>query len=699
MKAAGLPPLLAFDLQAVSIAEGVRAALSVAVIVALDQWLRLPGLPGLMESALAALLTCLCDAGGPIRRRLPAILVFVLLGAAITAGFGLLRAGPIWLVVPVCAAGVFCTSFARAFGQSAMQVGNLLSVVLVLAVRAPLDGAAQAAALGGMFLLGGLWALLLTMVIWRLHPYRPARAAVAECYRLMAVLCGDLGAMLLAHSAEEARWDRHARQHRRQVREAIESARAAVLATVRARGPVSGRSAQSWIRLEAADQLFAALIALSDLLADEPDANALARARRMLRLLEPVLLELAHAIVADTHRGRPALEHAVAAVGVVARGGDTGAATPLARIAGTIQEKLGIATRMSNEEAMLPQAAGAGHRAAWWATLRSHLRRDDEVLRHAARAAAMAAPAFAVTWIWPGPYEHWLTITLVLTMQPYFAVTFARAVERIGGTVLGGGLAALLAVVCTTPLAMAAALFPLAVVALSVRAVSFGLFMACLTPMVVLLSELGRPGESEFTIALMRALFTLAGGVLALLGTWLLWPVWEPDRLDRELRAVILAHGRYAAAEIADLLGEGGAAGAEAARRAAGLASNTLETTLQRAMLGPRGDQLLDAAMVIDAAMRRMAGRLSILHVTAEHRGHDPAPWQAWSAWVSAASEALATGRRDLPPRPALPEGDAAAEALARIAAQLELVAGAMRRPVAAQSSPASRSRRMPAAG
>ena len=70
------------------IAEGVRAALSVAVLVAAGEWLRLPFLT---ESALAALLTCLCDAGGPVRRRVPALLAFALLGGLLTAGLSALR--------------------------------------------------------------------------------------------------------------------------------------------------------------------------------------------------------------------------------------------------------------------------------------------------------------------------------------------------------------------------------------------------------------------------------------------------------------------------------------------------------------------------------------------------------------------------------------------------------------------------------
>ena len=98
-------------------------------------------------------------------------------------------------------------------------------------------------------------------------------------------------------------------------------------------------------------------------------------------------------------------------------------------------------------------------------------------------------------------YAHWLTITLVLTLQPFFALTWQRAVERVGGTVLGGVTAAAIATVVHTPIAMAATLFPLAILAFAVRRVSFGLFQAALTPLIVLLSELGQPGSGELAIA------------------------------------------------------------------------------------------------------------------------------------------------------------------------------------------------------
>jgi uncharacterized membrane protein YccC len=678
--AAGLPPLIAPDLRALNIAEGIRAALATAIIVALNEWLNWPPL---MEAAMAALLTCQCDAGGQLRRRLPAILCFGIAGAILTVAFSLLRSTPLPVVVPLACVAIFCNAFIRIYGQAAMQVGNLLTVVIALALARPIGGVVEALTLGGMFLAGSAWALLLTMVIWRLHPYLPARRAVANVYEALANLCGDLRLVMQHPDPHETIWDRHARAHRRDVRAAIENARQAVMETVRVRGPISSRAAQSWIRLAAAEQMFGALIALSDLLGDTPDAETHAAADRILRLLRPMLLLLARFAVTDAPERLARLERAVAGIEAVA---DKLPDSPLHRIVDTLVGRLRIAITLAAPEGIVPGTppgpGPVGRRQIILEPLRANLSTGSEAMRHAARAALIAAPAFAFTLHWPTTYGHWLTIMLVLTMQPYFALTFARALERILGTAVGGLVAAALAIVCTTPLSIAFAMFPLAVIALSVRTVSFGLFMACLTPMIVLLSELGEPGASELTIALMRALYTVIGSALAVLGCLLLWPNWEPGRLARELRAAIAAHGRYARVEISALIGEGTPQDVEQARREAGMASNNAEASLQRALMEPRRDRdgRLEAALTVDAALRRIAGRLSALQVDGANASHDAAAWRPWRDWIDAGTATLTRGGGALPPRPKLPPGDQHALALARIAGQLELAAGALQR-------------------
>ncbi len=670
---------IVFNLRAISLAEGLRAGLSTAVIIAASQWLHWHGL---IEAALGALMTCLCDAGGPVRRRVPALLSFSVLGALIIGGGGLLRGLGLPVALPVAVLVIFCATYVRVYGQSAQQVGTLLCVVSVLSLDRALSDLASAAELGGMFLAGGIWATVLTMGLWRVHPYLPVRRAIANAYRTLALLTQDLHGVVRGRGSD-ADWELHARAHRRTVREAIEAARAVVLETVRSRGPASGRAAQSVIRLEAADQLFGVLIALSDLLEAAGPADR-APAARILRRLRPLLLLLGRAILTDSATANDRI-----ARGIRAMADDVGrlaAESPLRPLADAIVERLRVAYTLSVPENFIPATAPDGQAHPLWhrfkVPLAANLNWQSLAFRHALRAAAITAPAIAFTLIWFTPYDHWLTITIVATMQPYFGITFTRALERVGGTLLGGVIAAFLSLLVTTPLAIAAAMFPLAVIALAIRAVSFGLFMAALTPMIVLLVELGSPGTSEWMIAGARALFTFIGGGVAVAGCYLLWPSWEPDRLAEEIRAAIDAHGRYAEAVLSFLTEATGAAEVDQARRAAGLASNNAEASISRALLEPgtSARDRLEAAMVIDAALRRFAGRLSAMRLDPV-LGTDVAPdlWRSWSGWIAGSMQALAAGAITLPPRPAAVAGPRA-DALGRIARQIDLMAGALGR-------------------
>jgi uncharacterized membrane protein YccC len=682
LKSHALAPDLArlpigLNLRAISLAEGLRAALSVAVIIAINEpldWI------SLREAALAALLTCICDPGGPVRRRVPILLGFTALGALITGGVGLVRGLGMDIALPVGALGLFALSFARVYGQPAQQLGALLSVVLILALDRPLPDFTTAASLAAGFAGGGLWATLVTLVIWRVHPFLPARRAVAEAYRALAILTSDLYAILIADNADVARWEVHAREHRRAVRDAIEAARGIVFDTLRARGAAGVRGGHSLIRLEAVDQMFGALIALGDL-AEHGTSLERHAAARLLRRLRPLLLVLGRAIVTDDAGLNPQIGRSIDAM--AAETAALPANDPLRPIATRLVERLRIAHTLALPQNYLPGVDLSGRRAPiverMLQPLRANFDWQSPALRHALRTAVVATPALAVTMLWFTPYDHWLTITIVATMQPYFALTYVRALERVAGTALGGLVAALVGLVCTTPLAMAAAMFPLAVAALAVRAVSFGLFMLALTPLVVLLVETGQPDTSEWSIAAARFAFTTLGGGVAVAAGFVLWPSWEPERLGQEARAAIGAHGVYAGAALAFLAGSITVRSVDTARRAAGVASNSLEASISRALTEPgaTGRDRLESALVIDAALRRCAGRLSAMQLDPGLRAmlsvHELA---AWHDWISFAMRALAEGDTALPQRPATVEVDS----LVRIARQIELMAGAMTR-------------------
>ena len=663
--------------RAVSVSEAIRAGLSVAVIIAISEYLTFAPLH---EAALAALMTCVCDPGGPIRRRVPVLLSFALIGAAITALYGLLRDfGPL-VALPLGVFGLFCSSFARIYGQAPQQVGALLGAVQIFSLDRGNPSLTEAAGLAAAFIGGALWAILLTMVIWRIYPFLPARRAVAEAYRQLSELVRDLHALVRAPALTDADWEAHARIHRGAARDAIEAARTAVMDTLRSRGAASNRAAQAVIRLETADQIFGSLIALSDLLEHGSTADR-KTAERTLRRMRPMLLILGRSMITDHPDVHRRVDRAIDAI--VAESLILPTDAPLQMVIDRITERLRIADTLAVPANLAPGVDTAGRPIPFWPQvtrpLSANLNSQSPALRHALRTALTAAPALAFTMAWFTPYDHWLTITVVATMQPYFSLAYTRAIERIAGTAAGGLIAAGVGLVCTSPLAIAAAMFPLAMLAFAVRAVSFGLFMMALTPLVVLLVETGSPDTGEWTIALARAAFTAIGGLIAVGANFLLWPSREPDLVAPEVKKAIAAHAAYAEANFALLLGETTASALDHARRAAGVTTNSLEALITRALLEPgnKNRDPLEAAMVVDAALRRCVGRLARLQYDKVIVSNIPAQtWRDWRDWVGTSFRMMASGATDLPPRPAAAPNDA----LARIARQIELMSGAMQR-------------------
>ncbi len=646
---------IGLDLAGISIAEGLRAAIASGAVLVLNIYVQSPAL---LFVAFAANLACFCDVGGALRERVPALLAFTLIAAVLWSGLGLLHGFGLPLLLPVAGLVVFCNAMARVWGARAMAVGNVLTVVLALAIDRAIPPA-EAGVLFAAFLVGGAWAVLMTVGIWRIHPERAGSRRVADNWRLLAAFARDLDA-LLRHGDSDAApglaaFEAHARAHRRALRGALEETRDVLLATARPQGLAGSVVARNILLVEDQDRIFGVLIALSDMLEYAESRPLRAAAGRMLRRLRP-LLALAARPDARVRGIEPALGRLTRAAG---------GHPALADLAAVLADRLRIAFRLRDEEAGVPlpdpPAPRGANLDAWLTPLRANLTWSSAILRHAVRAAVLTVAAVAVSLTWWSVYSHWLTITVALTMQPFFAATWQRALERIGGTVLGALIGAALAFFPQTPLVDSLLMVPLSVIGFSVRQVSYGAYIACLTPLVVILFDVAEPGHAEWLIATMRTLYTVGGGLAAVLACMVLWPSWEPDRTAQSLRDALKAHAGYAAAVFAARSGAADLAAVEPARRAAGVASNNLEASLSRALQEPRRHhrRRLETVMAADAGLRRLGGALIALqHDTHAGDGLADGGWDAWRHWVPESLDRLAgSDAAAAPPPPPAPPG------------------------------------------
>jgi uncharacterized membrane protein YccC len=424
------------------------------------------------------------------------------------------------------------------------------------------------------------------------------------------------------------------------------------------------------MRLEAADQVFAVMIALSDFLEQAPE-TARPAARALLRRLRPQLRVMADATEREHIFKMVQFERALSAMEAAAAS-DQG----LAPIARALADRLRVATRLVDAAQYLPGSgaqgdAGIPFRQLVFGPVAENFSWGSATLRHALRVALVVTGALAWTLYRHGPYTHWLTITLVLVMQPFFATTWQRTLERVAGTLLGGAVAAGFSLLLHSRLHLAGLLPVLGALALAVRQVSYGVYIAVYTPVVILLVEQIRPSEDQLSITLARAGFTIFGGILAVAANILLWPSWEPDQVRRDLQQAIAAHAAFA-----QTVFFGPAAQVGRDRRRAGLASNNLEASLQRAMHEPRRGQRdrLQAVLVADGILRRIAGRL--VAISLEKPDFSAPAAGAVCNWVIEALKNLVADGPVL----ARPADFSGIERLERVARQVEVLGVALRK-------------------
>ena len=229
-------------------------------------------------------------------------------------------------------------------------------------------------------------------------------------------------------------------------------------------------------------------------------------------------------------------------------------------------------------------------------------------------------------------HGYWLLLTSLIVLQPHVSGTLRRGLERVGGTIGGGILAALLAVVLHSQLVIAAVLFPLTLLSIAVLPVSYAAFAFFLTPAFVLA---WLPYSGDWQLALIRILNTFVGAVIAVLAMTFLFPIYERDRAPAFLLASLTADRRYlehlAEAWKSDSLSDRQLA---SARRRAGLAHNDTEESLERLLAEswPRRLPFAQFATVFVTYLRRFAQSVTTLTtLRGESEWKNPLPSRAGS--------------------------------------------------------------------
>ena len=592
--------------------RGLRASLAVAAALLLCRALG----KSYGWAALGAFEAILVDNGGPYRSRLDTILT-VLLGGAVAGLLGpwvgwmlFVQAGAasglvlVPFAVLISAAVCFAFTFARVLTQPLASTSVIILVIFFSGLGSGAYSFATAAANVTSFVAGGLGAAVISLFLWPLDPFRPARQNVAAAYALLAE------ATLASASARLS--DLHHNEHdwKRRLRGLLEDARTALIQTA-ARTPARTVRARNLIvLLETADRLFERAIRWSELaeLARGGDGAALqsmvqwigrgegAIARALWRRPSDVGASFASQgalrlqLLALT--SAPDVSHFPAGRFTLPLGAEQRAAREELEIAFDAVYSLWSGQKAVDgvtDASQHADGSAGGSAPLLTGKLFEKIRGEWSVrsllFRHAWRVAVVGAVDVLLLWALHLEHGAWLGLTSIIVLQPNGSGTMRRAWQRVAGTVAGGVFAAALAAGTRDQTALLVVISVCAGLTLACFAVDYGLYSFFLTPTIVLLSL---PRLGDWRYAGVRIELTVLGAVVALLAMRL-WPEREQRELGRLLRAGAGAAATYTRAVLRlwqEPTPESLCRLAQT-RRACGLASNAAEETLDRLLLQP----------------------------------------------------------------------------------------------------------------
>ena len=586
----------------IGIVEGIRASLAVAVMLAADLQLHIPGLA---YGAVAAFWTCLCDPGGSSRERFKVMSTFAVGAtlaislAAYAAHWGMIAGGvALFVLLVVCG---LTRSYRPTFGPMPAPSGLIAAIAVVVGVASP-RSAADALELAACFLSGAIWALVLCLVIWRTHPHAPARRALVAIFARLEEMAASLQQLDLAQADAADSWSDFNVDHRRAVRFSIERGRETV-----ARLPTGRvRFTQG---VDAAGRVFAALMALGHERARSPhtfdpelDRPLLAELRRLL-----------HEAVVQADKTAPDLDALVNLAAALLRKASESKVICRSIVPHAVSVAAGALAELGRHwrEPGLHENDEPEMHAAVAAAGKSRFDIPTPVWRHALRTAVATSISYALGAWFDVSFSYWGTIATLVLMQPLGANTWLRVFERAAGSMVGGVLTAILIARLSGPWEMLLFIAPLSAAVIAFRLVNYGLFVAFVTPMFVLVSDFIHPASNLIGT---RAVNEAIGACIGLAGCLLLWPEKEKNALSDAILAAVSANMAFAAgvlrASVEDL------AGVDLLRREAGVASSRAEIARQRMLLQGRSRAAhLEPIRDILAALRAICGATNILAI------------------------------------------------------------------------------------
>ena len=549
------------------LAWGVRMGLAVVIPLIVGTTF---GLEKPMDwVALTAELICWVELKGTLKQRVRTVIAGTLLAVFFTALGALTASGFLFSVVAMLGTG-FIAGLFKNLGDRGSGLSICVGAMFIISNALPAWGGADLLGRLGLTVLGGLWCILLVVVL-SLHSRKDEafRQSIALAWQKITALLETVSAGWTAGEVRNSATEVYKKETA--VRQALDASMAfhdtlsdQITDTghrdynlVMARKTTALVATHVTAIGEAVEGVNLRLLSpeMRILFNDIWDTYALATNRLSSFM---VSLQPEEGLLLQARLTR--LEELVAALREQLKqeetpSADTGLKKQFLRAAQLTERSVGL---MRHLISLLPGPAGeqrayqsysllktlyALHPGFLLQSARVIFRFRTENFRYAFRLAGALAIALFVAKFLPFRNSYWLPFTVMLVVQPYIGATLRKSLDRIVGTITGGIVAGIILFLPTSLFLKEALLFISSVFMVYYLRKNYAISAFFITVSLVMLLAVEDSANPEKI--LLRGLFTVAGSAIAIGAGFLLLPTWDRRTLPLHLAAAFGKNYQY----------------------------------------------------------------------------------------------------------------------------------------------------------
>lgn len=533
--------------------DGVRITLEIIIPALVFSYL------GQLETGLALSLGAVCvsisDGPGPVSHKRNGMFfcnVFIFISALLT---GFLNQNPVTLGILILLSAFLFTMFS-VYGNRATSVGFAALLIMILQMTKVIPPS-EVLKESLLILAGGIWYMVVALLLFRITPYRPAQRSIGDCLR-------ETSKYLLV-KAEMYNTDSNLQQQYYKLLEqqvavnASQDAARELLFKNRALLKESTRTGRLLVLtfvdiVDLFEQIMATGYDYEELRTRYAHTGILKTISEIIKELATELNNIGEAIQSNRSYTRKYniqndLNSLKEKIADISRHQNTLMLEKVLANLQNLKEKIGSILEYFNEDISTKRklrtskeySRFVSQQNISWKVFKNNLTFESSIFRHSLRVMITCGVGYiASKLLLHGHHSYWIIMTIIIILKPAFSLTKQKNKDRLLGTIGGGIIGLLLLYFVHDKVILFSFLVIFMLGTYTYKTLNYVVMVIFLTPYILILFHF--LGLGALNVAGERLLDTTIGSVLAALGSYFLFPVWESSQLQTYMANVLKAN-------------------------------------------------------------------------------------------------------------------------------------------------------------